>query len=164
MRQFWNLFVDLIDPNPDNGNSVWITDLDTHNDYNRCCHSKLVKRLAHTWHDQHVIDGLENEVIKSIYQVAKDSGAHASVLSVFAGNEPTQSFAIANELEYFAVLSQEYWYMSRQHLSFIRIDTPTTSTEAAWYRPDTFLPVSTASNDQILAREKQLTRALTAIH
>jgi hypothetical protein len=65
----------------------------------------VLHELAHAYHDQ--VLGYEHTEIRSAFQHAKDSGAYESVLR--AGGKMERAYALNNDQEYFAELSEAFF-------------------------------------------------------
>jgi hypothetical protein len=65
----------------------------------------VLHELAHAYHDQ--VLGYEHGEIRSAFQQAKDGGAYESVLR--AGGKMERAYALNNDQEYFAELSEAYF-------------------------------------------------------
>jgi hypothetical protein len=65
----------------------------------------VLHELAHAYHD--LVIGFDHELIKSCYESAKRSGKYDKVKHV--SGEPRRHYALTNEREYFAELTESYF-------------------------------------------------------
>jgi hypothetical protein len=91
--------------NPDKAKSVDIANARTFLDWSLEQPAMVLHELAHAYHDR--ILGFHHAGIRAAYERARASGGYDEVLH--AGGDTTRAYALENEREFFAELSEAYF-------------------------------------------------------
>lgn len=84
-------------------------------DWTRVQPAIVLHELAHAWHDQQL--GFDDVDVKQVYDQAVASGSYETVF--YAGGGTREAYALTNEREYFAELS-EAWFWRNDFTPFVR--------------------------------------------